>query len=115
MASCTSATTQSLVNNKCLIDRELFLRRFHLHGAHPEHSGAVTLYHIPRGYHTLDVYYILAAYGSIRRIQWLKDGEGYELNRMTVVYWNYEDARHLRETGFHMHDHAAFRRDVRIE
>lgn len=115
MATLESAQTQNLINSKCLIDRELFLRRFYMPRV-AEHSGCVTLTNIPHGYQTLDVYHIVAAYGSIRKIRWAKNPQGYELNTLHVTYWNYEDARSLREAGtfYRTMDHPEFRRKVYI-
>lgn len=110
-----TSTTQTLINARCLIERELTGRHFRL-SRERNNSGAVIVTNIPRGHSTIDVYNIMAEYGAIRRIAWMKDKEGRELNIMKVVYWNREVCKHLRKNGLYLtKEYREFRDKVHLE
>lgn len=95
-------TTQELINIKCLIDRELYRRKHETHtDMSEEQGGRVTLLRIPHKYDTQKIYDIVRMYGAVKKIEWMRDKEGHQLNRMYVHFWRQQDAVNLYKNGFY--------------
>ena len=111
-------TTQELINIKCLIDRELYRRKHEESGDMEEERGGgrVTLLKIPHKYNTQQIFDIVRLYGAVKRIEWLKDKQGRQINRMYVYFWCQADAINLYKRGFYdSKEHPAFIHSVVVD
>lgn len=98
-------STQDLINLKLDIEAELEKRKQVVQKKKLINEMYVTLIlsNIPRGMKTMDVSELMHEYGKVRKFEWKKDEEGYELNTMYVTF-PFNDAKAIYEKGLYKHN-----------